>query len=735
MKTIFFPLLLSCLVMFALACNKDNEPSALSPEEYQVSGRVEKGPFVKGSQINVYELTADLSPTGRSFTASITDNSGSFNLGQIELASPFIELVAQGYFYNEFSGELSDSQITLRSVVDLRNKSSVNVNIITHLMRDRIIALFAKGKSFSDAYVQAQMEVMKAFALQQFSDKDAITFSVVSGTDQAAALIVVSATLLKDRAEGSFTEYMAELQAQLKVDGAFSEKNKQELWSNASSLKLDAIAKNLVNRYTSIGEQITVKDLNYFVDWDGDGIAGNEMGNPNEEKHLAFETDTLRIGKEGGDFSVKIRANLRYNFKGPQNQEESLVLIEPSTFKMGIGTKDMNLTRTLNIEDNTLNIKIEPASSAFMNDSSITVYSSNGLFSSTLVLRQEGDMDKFEVTETVKQHSHGLLLSLRKATDNLYAMEAFYSRSYPEPGYHLFYPFYNHSNVIGTSVLQTAWGRSYAAINQINTFIRIIGNEHYSPVYKTIFGNLRAMIYYQLAILWGNVPYVDRVVNMDEAFNIPQLSETEILDKLENELSEAYKLFPAQSADKHIYPSRDVPAALLAKIHMQRGAYHKALQYINYIIDSANYALNTNASDTKSELSTELIYAFDMRQSNNLYVNYVENIDFLPISRYSEILLLAAECNYRINDKQQGLAYLNMIRKRNKMANATISNFELLLKQTWKVELKGEFSYFAFLKRNNISQQELGIEPYQELFPLPQSEIYANPNLHQNPGY
>ena len=44
-------------------------------------------------------------------------------------------------------------------------------------------------------------------------------------------------------------------------------------------------------------------------------------------------------------------------------------------------------------------------------------------------------------------------------------------------------------------------------------------------------------------------------------------------------------------------------------------------------------------------------------------------------------------------------------------------------------------SNFAFYKRNDIAIEELAINEYQLLFPIPKSELYRNPYITQNPGY
>ena len=45
---------------------------------YSVSGYVQKGPYVQGTEIMIRELSASLVPTGRTFTGTIDDNTGSF---------------------------------------------------------------------------------------------------------------------------------------------------------------------------------------------------------------------------------------------------------------------------------------------------------------------------------------------------------------------------------------------------------------------------------------------------------------------------------------------------------------------------------------------------------------------------------------------------------------------------------------------------------------------------------
>ena len=75
---------------------------------------------------------------------------------------------------------------------------------------------------------------------------------------------------------------------------------------------------------------------------------------------------------------------------------------------------------------------------------------------------------------------------------------------------------------------------------------------------------------------------------------------------------------------------------------------------------------------------------------------------------------------------------MNQVRKNYCLSEAT--DFDQQLKATWKELLKGEFAYFAFLKRNDLCEKELGIEAWQKLLPFPESEVGLG-GAEQNPGY
>ena len=80
LKLLFFPTILALAFSLLLSCSdKDKEvSSSSSTSSYTISGYVQKGPYVQGTEITVRELYSNMTPSGRTFTGTIDDNTGSF---------------------------------------------------------------------------------------------------------------------------------------------------------------------------------------------------------------------------------------------------------------------------------------------------------------------------------------------------------------------------------------------------------------------------------------------------------------------------------------------------------------------------------------------------------------------------------------------------------------------------------------------------------------------------------
>ncbi len=96
------------LLFLLFSCEEENN---VNPNEShtikkeKLTGYVQKGPFINGTSINISELSSDLIQTGKTFSSQISDNRGSFELRQLDLSSQFVELKADGFYYNENMSE------------------------------------------------------------------------------------------------------------------------------------------------------------------------------------------------------------------------------------------------------------------------------------------------------------------------------------------------------------------------------------------------------------------------------------------------------------------------------------------------------------------------------------------------------------------------------------------------------------------------------------------------------
>ena len=69
------------------------------------TGYAQKGPFINGSAVLITELDSLFNQTGRSYSLTIADNSGKFEQKEMVLASNYVQVKVDGYYYNEVRGE------------------------------------------------------------------------------------------------------------------------------------------------------------------------------------------------------------------------------------------------------------------------------------------------------------------------------------------------------------------------------------------------------------------------------------------------------------------------------------------------------------------------------------------------------------------------------------------------------------------------------------------------------
>lgn len=195
-----FGVLLACVVVMLKGCGGSGpqvaEGGITGTGSNVIAGVVEKGPFVIGASVAISFMDEKGAYTGQSFTTETKDGLGNFNI-HTGLRG-MVQIEATGYHLNELTGVLSSGPITLRAIHQLDDVLDVkaNVNIMTHLIHDRVLMLVREqGKTPANAVIIAEQELMNAFKDVVFisNHKSFGEISVYGDEESSALLLAVSA--------------------------------------------------------------------------------------------------------------------------------------------------------------------------------------------------------------------------------------------------------------------------------------------------------------------------------------------------------------------------------------------------------------------------------------------------------------------------------------------------------------------------------------------------------------
>ena len=264
MKAIsLFPILLFCLL--AISCSEEDDMNThLSLDK--VSGYVQKGPYLNGTNFTIYELSNEFLPTGKSYSTEIFDNKGTFEINSIDLSSHYVELKADGFYFNEVTNKNSSAQLSLQAVADLTDKSSLNVNILSTLERNRVKYLISTGKDFPAAKKQAQAEILKIFEIQKSDMAVSENLDITKTGDDNAILLAVSVIAQGYLEVADVSELLANISTDIKEDGILNnEALGTQLINNARLLKLASVRENITSRYEGLGAECTIPDFEKYV--------------------------------------------------------------------------------------------------------------------------------------------------------------------------------------------------------------------------------------------------------------------------------------------------------------------------------------------------------------------------------------------------------------------------------------------------------------------------------------
>jgi hypothetical protein len=248
-----------------------------------VQGAAQKGPFVINSTVLINQLTATGQATGETILTRTTDGIGNFTFSTTRAGA--VQISVEGYHFNEITGTVSDGPLTLRAIYDVstNGQQTAYVNVLTHLINNRVQKLLADGFSVASAISQAQQELLAALSNvlppSQIQDFSRLSVYTVAGTDAAgnAYLLAFSATVYQyartasiangSNVTGELTLLLSRITSDLEDNGTVDAADIiNGLRAANSQVNAAAVVANLSSHSASItGATLNIPDIaNYF---------------------------------------------------------------------------------------------------------------------------------------------------------------------------------------------------------------------------------------------------------------------------------------------------------------------------------------------------------------------------------------------------------------------------------------------------------------------------------------
>lgn len=269
-KNLVFNLFLTIIIL--ISCSKEEDINIIKGQDEiitdsNINGLVQKGPFTSGSSVTIQELNNNFSPNGTTYETVTNDDFGSYSLST-NINSEYIEVITNGFYFNEVSGDLSSANLTLRSLVKVSENIISNVNILTTLAKERIIYLVNEKKyTFNDAQMKAKEEILKIFKIINIDDiSDFTKMDLSKNSESDAILIAISSILQGNNSVAQLSELISKIILDIKTDGTLDNTTITDtIKENSKNLNLFKIRENLENRYNSLGLVLSVPKFEKFA--------------------------------------------------------------------------------------------------------------------------------------------------------------------------------------------------------------------------------------------------------------------------------------------------------------------------------------------------------------------------------------------------------------------------------------------------------------------------------------
>ena len=296
MKNLYYLFILSFLL---ISCEEDIESTNPNDEvedptddvdelNAKVSGYVQKGPFLSGSDLIIYELDSNLNQTGKSFSTKIEDNKGTYDFGDIVFETDLVKVIADGYYFNEVLGSNSTSRLSLNHISKISDQNKININILTSLSSPRIEYLMKNGMTFQESVLKSKSEILNIFKIQDVSNTQFQELDLI----RSDILLAISTIIQGFRKDAEVSELIQNMATDLKEDGVINSSiTMSKLLSHASFICIDQVKNNLKNKYEEMGQNISLPGFEKFItEFDKDTVY--------ERNHLPISYPKISSGRD-----------------------------------------------------------------------------------------------------------------------------------------------------------------------------------------------------------------------------------------------------------------------------------------------------------------------------------------------------------------------------------------------------------------------------------------------------
>ena len=353
-------------------------------------------------------------------------------------------------------------------------------------------------------------------------------------------------------------------------------------------------------------------------------------------------------------------------------------------------------------------------------------------------------------------------------------------------------------NILTTNTfVRDNWSGGYYTINVCNNVLsaisKVLTADQARVEGEALF--IRGAVYFELvrffakAYTVGNVnsnPGVPLILvptkSITEQSKASRATVAEVYQQVIADLTKAEAQLPTSNG---VYASKVAAAAILSRVYLQMEDFAKARDAANRAIGYGRHTLTATFAEAfnNASNSTEDIFALQVnaQDGNNNMQTYWSIPDFggrdgdvevldkhldlydpnderlalfyegngavrsgkwknqftvLPVIRLAEMYLTRAEANQRLGTVvgDSPLNDINLIRSRAGLADLTSVTLADILRER-KLELAHEGHAIHDLKRLRGSADGFAYNDNKMVFPIPQRERNANPNLSQNDGY